>query len=448
MRDLFVTAIVLGVLPFVFRHAWVGVLLWTWISLMNPHRLAWGFAYSAPFAALAGGATLISLFTSRDPVRLPRDPILYLLLAFIAWTVLTTVFAVFPGESLNQLEKVLKIQLMTVVAMAVLHERKHIQLFVWINALSIAFYGVKGGLFTLQTGGGGRVWGPQGGFIEGNNELGLAMLMTIPLLYYLYLGISQVWLRRGMILMILLTVVAVLGTQSRGALLGIAAMGFVLWLRSPVNKITSGFAILLVGALMFAFMPDSWHDRMGTIRTYEQDSSAMGRINAWETAINIANDKPTGAGFAAYDKLIFDLYAPNPALDRAADPRIARASHSIYFQVLGEHGWIGFALFLSVWWLVWRRAGRLRAQTRSSVEFEWVFSLAGMCQVALVGYLVGGAFLSLAYFDLPFNLLVIVVVTQRWLSAQLVARGAASAVEQSRRGPSRTGKVPFEAGRS
>lgn len=448
MRDLLVTAIVLGVLPFVFRHAWIGVLLWTWISLMNPHRLAFGFAYSAPFAALAGGATLIALFTSKDPVRLPRDRILTLLLAFIAWTVFTTGFAVFPGESLSQLEKVLKIQLMTVVAMAVLHEQKHIQLFVWINAISIAFYGVKGGLFTLQTGGGGRVWGPQGGFIEGNNELGLAMLMAIPLIYYLYLSATHVWLRRGLILMILLTAVAVLGTQSRGALLGIAAMGFVLWLRSPVNKITSGFAILLVGALMFTFMPDTWHDRMGTIRTYEQDSSAMGRINAWETAINIANDKPTGAGFAAYDSFIFDLYAPNPAMNRAADPNIARASHSIYFQVLGEHGWIGLALFLAVWWLVWRRAGQLRAQTRGLPEYAWVFSLAGMCQVALVGYLVGGAFLSLAYFDLPFNLLVIVVVTQRWLSSRLAARHVEATAEPSRRQPGKIGTAPFESGTS
>ncbi len=448
MRDLFVTAIVLGVLPFVFRHAWIGVLLWTWISLMNPHRLSWGFAYDAPFAALAGGVTLVSLFTSKDPVRLPRDGILYILLVFIAWTVFTTAFAVFPIESQSQLEKVLKIQLMTVVAMAVLHERKHIQMFVWINVLSIAFYGAKGGLFTLQTGGGGRVWGPRGGFIEGNNELGLAMLMTIPLLYYLYLTTAHVWVRRGIILITLLSAVAVLGTQSRGALLGIVAMGFVLWLRSPVNKITSGFAILFLGAAMFAFMPDSWHERMGTIRTYQQDSSAMGRINAWETAINIANDKPTGAGFAAYDQFLFDLYAPNPAIDRAANPSVARASHSIYFQVLGEHGWIGLALFLCVWWLVWRRAGKLRGRTRGLPEYAWVYSLASMCQVALVGYLVGGAFLSLAYFDLPFNLLVIVVVTQRWLNSRSVAQDGTSAVAPARKQQLELRSGPFKSGAS
>ena len=45
--------------------------------------------------------------------------------------------------SLDQLNKVLKIQLMTVVAFAALRQRKHIELFIWINVLSIGFYGFK-----------------------------------------------------------------------------------------------------------------------------------------------------------------------------------------------------------------------------------------------------------------------------------------------------------------
>ncbi len=38
-----------------------------------------------------------------------------------------------------------------------------------------------------------------------------------------------------------------------------------------------------------------------------------------------------------------------------------------------------------------------------------------MCQVSLVGYAVGGAFLSLAYFDLPYNILIMIVVGRRWI---------------------------------
>ena len=142
MRDLFITAIVLGTLPFIFRHAWIGVLLWTWLSIMNPHRLAWGFAYNAPFAAMAAGATLIALVTTKDKVRLPRSATSNTLILFIVWMCITTAFAMFPSDSLGQLNKIIKIQLMTLVALAVLHHKLSLQLFVWINALSLGFYGV------------------------------------------------------------------------------------------------------------------------------------------------------------------------------------------------------------------------------------------------------------------------------------------------------------------
>ncbi|WP_332671491.1 putative O-glycosylation ligase, exosortase A system-associated [Aromatoleum sp.] len=424
MRDILVTVIVLGVLPFVFRHAWMGVMLWTWISMMNPHRLAWGFAYDAPFAALAAGATLIALITSKDKISFPHPPPVKALIVFIVWMAITTAFAVYPGESLIQLNKILKIQLMTLVALAVLHERLHIQSFVWINVLSIGFYGVKGGIYTIATGGGGRVWGP-GGFIGGNNEVGLAILVTIPLMYYLYLTTPHKWIKRGLAGAMLLSAVSVLGTQSRGAFLAIGAMSLVLWWRAP-RKMLFGTALVATGVAALAIMPWSVGEKVDSITNYETDSSAMGRINAWETAVNIANDRVFGAGFEMYEKVVWAVYAPNPAEDRASDPSIVRAAHSIYFQVLGEHGWIGLILFMIVWWFVWRDAAQLRRRTRGDPELEWIFHLAGMLQVSLVGYGVGGAFLSLAYFDLPYNLLVIIVVTQRWLLRYIEERQPAA----------------------
>lgn len=417
MRDILVTAIVLGVLPFVLRHAWIGVMLWTWISIMNPHRLAWGFAHDAPFAALAAGATLIALITSKDKVSFPRTPTVNALLVFIVWMAITTVFAVYPGDSLVQLNKILKIQLMTLVALAVLHERLHIQTFVWINTLSLGFYGVKGGIYTIATAGGGRVWGP-GGFIGGNNEVGLAILVIIPLMYYLYLTTPQRWIKYGLVGAMLLSAVSVLGTQSRGAFLAIGAMSLVLWWRAP-RKMLFGTVLVATAVAALAIMPWSFGEKVESITNYEADSSAMGRINAWETAVNIANDRVTGAGFEMYNKVVWAIYAPNPTEERASDPSIVRAAHSIYFQILGEHGWIGLILFMAIWWYVWRDAARLRRRTRGNPEFEWIFYLAGMLQVALVGYGIGGAFLSLAYFDLPYNLLVILVVTQRWLLRRL-----------------------------
>ncbi|MBT9496996.1 MAG: putative O-glycosylation ligase, exosortase A system-associated, partial [Zoogloea sp.] len=251
-----------------------------------------------------------------------------------------------------------------------------------------------------------RVWGPPGGFIEGNNEIAVALIMSIPFMNYLRLIVTHKWVKIGLTAMMVLTAIAALGTQSRGALLALVAMMAVLWVRSD-KKMVMGVTLVMVGMLLLALMPSSWEERMHTIKEYEEDGSAMGRINAWWLAFNIANRRITGAGFEAYTPETFAAFAPNPA-----DIHVA---HSIYFSVLGEHGYIGLILFLLVWVHTLRVAGKIRTKTRNRKDLEWLFHLAGMSQVALVGYAVGGAFLSLAYFDLPYNIMVIVVVAHRWL---------------------------------
>ncbi len=408
MRDLLVFGIVLASLPFALRHTWVAVMLWTWISVMNPHKLTYGFAFNAPLAAVAAGAALISLFVTRDKLRLPWTPPVVVLFLFVMWMCLTTAFAMDPVRSWEQLNKVLKVQLMTAIALAALHERKHIELFVWINTLSVGYYGFKGGIFTLLTGGGNRVWGPPGGFFEDNNHLAVALIMVVPLMYYLRMVSTRPWVRRGLLMLMLLSAAAALGTQSRGGLLAILAMGLVFWYRSD-RKVLVGLITLVFAAALVAFMPGSWEERMSTIQHYEQDRSASQRLDAWQTGINVANSRPLGLGFAMYyDGAITAIYAP-PGV------QTIRAAHSIYFAVLGEHGYVGLLLFALIWWLSFRVAAQLRRQARNRPEVAWVHALAGMCQVSLVGYLVGGTFLSLSYFDLPYNIMVILVVTQRWL---------------------------------
>lgn len=414
LRDLFLTGIFAVTLPWVFRYAFIGVLLWTWVGIMNPHKLAFGYMFNAPIAMLIGAITLVALFTTRDRVKLPWSAPLVFIGLFVLWTIATTFFAFFPSLSMVQLEKVLKIQLMIFVTAAVLYKWEHIRLFLWVNVLSLAFYGVKGGLYTIQTGGGGRVWGPPGGFIGGNNELALALIMAIPLMHFLRLTTPHVWVKRALLVMMVLSAVSALGTQSRGALIAIAAMGAVLWWRAP-HKLLNAAIVSFVAVSIWSFMPESWHERMQTIQAYEEDGSAMGRIFAWKTAVNIANDRPVGAGYDMYYDSIFTIYAP-PADGSRFDPAIARAAHSIYFQVLGEHGWVGLILFLMVWITAWFLAGKLRRKTRGDPEIGWLHHFGSMAQVSLVGWAAGGAFLSLAYWDFPYNLVVALVVAQRWRS--------------------------------
>lgn len=406
MRDVLLVTLFAGILPFAIRHTWVGVLLWTWLSLMNPHRLTFGFANDFPFAAIAAVATLASLLWNTDKWRVPRDATVWLLVLFVVWMCVTTALAIDPNSSLPALDRAAKIQLMTLVALLSIRERKHIELFVWINVLSIGFYGVKGGLFALATGGSYRVWGPVGSFVEDNNALGLALVMIIPLGYYLWQRARQRWLKWGLAVFLLLNAVGALSTQSRGTFLGIVAMSLVLWTRAR-NKWFGAAVMLASAVLLVSFMPDTWSDRMRTIGSYEEDSSAMQRLNAWQTAVNIANNRVTGAGFAVATPEIFARYSPKPEWIVTA--------HSIYFQPLGEHGWIGLALFLSLGALSFWNARRIRRDAAQHAETQWAHDLAGMVQVSMIGYAVAGAFLSLSYWDLPYNFIIMLIAMKYWL---------------------------------
>ena len=158
------------------------------------------------------------------------------------------------------------------------------------------------------------------------------------------------------------------------------------------------------------FMPVEWYERMATIDDYSDDRSAMGRISAWWTAWNIALNHVTGVGFNTATAALFAKYSPYPDYVHAA--------HSIYFQVMGNHGFIGLFIFLGIWVSTWRSANWLRKKKNITPETQWAADLAAMCQVSLVGYAVGGAFLSLSYFDLPYNIMVLVVITRVWVEKQ------------------------------
>jgi probable O-glycosylation ligase (exosortase A-associated) len=297
------------------------------------------------------------------------------------------------------------------VTLAVLHSRQHVQVLMWILAGSVAYYSVKGGLFTLRGGGENLVWGPEGSFIEDNNSLALATVMTIPLLRYLQLQTQRRWLRYALYAAMLLSGLSALGSHSRGALLAIAAMLAFMWLKSR-RKVAGGLVLLLLVPVAIGFMPAKWDERMRSIQTYEEDDSAMGRINSWNMAFNLAKDRPlTGGGFEIYTPEVFGRYAPNPT--------DLHSAHSIYFQMLGEHGFVGLALFLLLWLLVWRDAAWIDRQARERQGWQWASELARMVQVSLIGYAVGGAFLNLAYYDVPYNLLAVLVVTRVMLEKQL-----------------------------
>ena len=410
MRDLLVALMIFGSLPVILVKPHVGVLVWSWISYMNPHRLTWGFAYDLRFALIVGAVTLFAWLVSREPKRLPWHPVTLLFVAFTAWISFTTLFALFPDHAAAKWDRVMKILLFNgFLTLGLITTKRRLNALIWVIVVSIGFYGIRGGIFTLLTGGNYHVFGPAKSFIADNNSLGLALLMVIPLMRYLQLSTEQRWVKWGLATAMLLSVVAILGTQSRGALVGLGVTLLALLIKSR-NRLVIGTCLVLTLALGVLFMPEKWQARMETIVAYEEDASVQGRFDAWAYAIDTAIERPlTGGGFAAFRG------------NRVSTSAGYRAAHSIYFEVLGEQGIIGLALFLLL------GAGALLTgrstirRTRDRPDLVWARDLAAMTQVCLVAYATSGLFLSLAFFDLFYHIVAVMVLTNASVTQELSA---------------------------
>lgn len=426
MRDLALTIVVFGLLPFCLMRPWIGVLTWYWLGIMNPHKQAFGFAVGFPFAMLVAAVTLAGLLMTRDRKGIPWDGPLTLMLLFFGYVTMTTFTAWAPDAAWVQWDKVMKIVLMTGVTTMLIHGQGRIRWLLLVAALSIGFYGVKGGIFTLTSGGVYRVEGPDGTFIAGNTFLGLALVMVLPLLIYLAREEMRPWLRKILYITAALTLLSAVFTYSRGALVGLALVIPLLFLKSKKK-----FLVILIAIPLIYFgkdlVPEQLYKRTQTIETYEEDHSSMQRVRAWWVAWNIAKDNPlTGAGFEfEYSPRVDRWFSYMPSEYRRFGES-THSAHSIYFQVLGQHGFVAFTLFIGMilWCLL--RLRQIREIARKSPEMLWIANYADGLQVGLVGYLACGAFLSSAYFDMMYLFVALSAIMGRELASAQIAQKAAA----------------------
>ena len=408
MRDVLLTLLIAGLLVWALMNPFVGVMLWTWLSVMNPHRLTWGFAYDFPFAQATAIVTLISLLIGYRKLKFPVTGLTVTLILFLVWMNITMLFAIHQDLSMEMWSRVTKTLVMTLVALAVVRSEQQIRIFLWVFVMSVAFFGVKGGVFTILTGGESRVYGPPSSHIEDNNAISIALLMMIPLMMFLMNGLKKKGWRLAMLGSVLLCGVAVVASYSRGAFVAGSAMVTMLAVKSRKRLLFIVLILLAVPAILVV-MPQKWWDRMDTITIENPDQSIQGRFNAWGMAWNLALDRPIfGGGFAVYEPDVFARYAP--------DPLDIHSAHSIYFQVLGEHGFVGLGLFLLVSLLMWRTGTRIIKAARTP-EMQWRAELARALQVSMVGFLVGGLTVNIAYWDVYYFNLVLLVALERLASA-------------------------------
>jgi len=402
MKGLLVALLIFGWVPVAFFKPQIGVLLWSWVSHMAPQAYTYNFARSFPFLVLVTAVTLVAMVLGREKGKLPGHPLIIALFVYWVWVVITTLLAFEPTYAQDKLIKLSKILFFAVISTVVMQSPIRLKGFLWVMVASLMFVSVKGGIFTIMTGGAAHVQGA-GGMMGDNNQLAMAMCMLLPLAIYMAQYPPAPLLKWPLIISAILVPISVLGTQSRGGLAALSAVTFMLILKTK-RKFSILIVIAVLGSAGFAFMPDSWKDRMETTESATDDDSFLGRVSMWKFSTNLADDRPVqGGGFDVfYIRRAAELYMP-PGYE-------ARAPHSIYFEVLGEHGYVGLLLFLTLIFSGWYIGGGQAKRYRAYEETKWIGDLCAATQLSIVGFAAGGITVNIATFDVFYHILAVIVM--------------------------------------
>ncbi len=410
MRDIVFVIFFVIIFAISIRKPFISVSIWLWSGLFVPVYWLYGFAESIRYNLIFAAAGITVYLLYKDKPKFNADFLFVFVILFLLHTTLTSSTALI-GHNIAWIawDNLFKAILLFVFICLTIRKPNHFNLIIWIIALSIGFFSAVEGLKFIASAGGHQIHGPGGHLLSDNNHMALAMLMTVPLFIYLLSVTEEKWLKLGLIALITLTILAVLGTKSRGGFIGLAIVGGYFWYKSH-RKIVTTLGIVIVVFIASNLLQESWFNRMETIETAEEDSSFNSRVISWKIHTLMGMKRPfLGGGFrstqhggvwrslaADFDKLSF-IPSPPPS-------KKAWAAHSIYFQVLGDHGFFGLTIYLLIICLAFLKLSSIEKYFRNS----WQAKLAKMIKVSLIAFCVTGAAVSMAYFELFYVLLALI----------------------------------------
>ena len=408
MRDLALLFFIIFAAYYILRSPFIGVALSIWTSLFTPNLWVFGFGQSLRINFLFLALFLVSFIINNSKIKNINYKFTSLCFLHIAFFLLGTLSAVFTisQEDVVWLEwsYFYKTLLLYFFVVLVVHTEVQIKTVIWAMILSVSFIGLSEGLKYLASAGGHVIEGVYMSKMQDRNALALAMNMILPLLFLLRNYTENKRVKNFLLVIAIFNIIAILGSFSRGGLIGLIVVGFFYFLRSKQKILISIFAII-IGISAVNFMPDRWTQRMNTIESADKDESFLGRVVAWKQAVLIANDHPfVGVGFkGGQNQVIWSFYKPdfdifNSIIDTSETNFVqAKAAHSIYFQVMGDMGYTGLFLFLLLLFSSYRF---IRYAEKHLSHDRFFHDLAGMTKISLAAYAVAGAALSLPYFDI------------------------------------------------
>lgn len=375
--------------PFVLTLGYV------WVDTFQPQNVAYIILNQIPVAMVMGAAAVLAYFVldRRSPPRFTLASALQLAMAL--WVTLTMLWAVAPDPGWDKWDWAFKSILFSAFIPLVIRSRVQIEAFAQTYVFALAANFLPFGVKTMISGGG---YGQNLGLLGGNSGLaegGLLSticLMAVPLALFLgrhgqlmpksklaplaYLGVAG------------LAVVTALGTFERSALIGLVVLGGYMFSRSQ-HKLRFGLLLVVVVVVGFYATSDRWTARISTIGEYNEESSALTRILVWKWTLAYAATHPLGGGFMAY--LINHVELPGGKVE------FGRAFHSIYFEVLGEQGWVGLGIFLGLAGTTIFGLRRMAKRTRKVPHLAWCAEMSDALQSSLLVFLTAGAFVGIAF---------------------------------------------------
>jgi probable O-glycosylation ligase (exosortase A-associated) len=421
MRDVLVFAIVLFLLPTSIRRPFVGMLLFSWLAYMRPQDLCWGFARSMRMSFFVGVAMFLGWWAyEQGRRRFARWDVRTSLMATLGFVVtLSYALAQHQNEYTNQyFVEFLKIIAIALFTTGQVDTRERLRMLLWTIAISLGFFGVKNGVLGILGGGAPILRGP-GGMLEDNNDFALALVMNVPLLWYLGRQDGRQWVVRATQAAALLSVVTIVLTHSRGAFLALTVTSlWMAWRSGQLFRAAAGLAAAGVAFLLLA--PESVLERLASIGD-TKESSANARLTAWATALRMIGDNPLlGVGLRNFQP----RYAEYSVVPLPPDAT-TYVAHNSYLQIWAESGTIAFVVYLLLLGSVFVACARIRLAARLQPQLGWAGDYARMMEATTAGFLVGAFFLNRGHFDLIYHWIALVTSLTVIVAGQARAAPAA-----------------------
>ena len=403
MRDILLALFLFSAFPMILYRYHIGALIIGFISFMYPQSNVYGFALTMPWLDYFFMTTFASYMLWQGFKDYKHHYLITYVIFLYIFTCITTYNAFDVDMAYEKWVSFTKILVLAYLIFAMLNTERRINTFLKVFVLSIGFYGIKGGIFTLLTGGGYHVVGPPFSFFEDNNAMALTLTMTFPFMLYFISHADYKLERYFSIFCALSSAFAILGTQSRTGFIAITAT--FLYYTWHIKKLSKALLFIVpIGMVALFFMADTWSERMSTSTELETDGSFQGRVEMWKASYRIATDHPfLGGGFDV-------IYVPQVIAKYIPSDLEPLAIHSSYFQMIAEHGYLGLAIYLTMLYLIFHTARKFHKATRTPGKISKPAELSVALRAAIGGYMVMSLTLNMAFFDILYFLIAVTAV--------------------------------------